>query len=76
MIKQPLANLPIVSFQPVPFSDFPQLAPEVLQDLSWDQNYLMRMCIAVMDAMSAKSHLIDRGFLEQGTEVKLEVLEQ
>jgi len=54
MIKQPLANLPIVSFQPVPFSDFPQLAPEVQQDLSWDQNYLMRMCIAVMDGNVSK----------------------
>ena len=28
----------------------------------------------VMDAMSAKIHLVDGGFLEQGTEVMMEVL--
>ena len=43
-----LSELPVIAFQPVPATDFPQLPDDVVADLSWDQKYLYRICQAIM----------------------------
>ena len=47
-IKNRVSSLPIVAFQPIKFDDFPVLPDEVVQDLSWDQKYLYRICMALI----------------------------
>ena len=47
-IKQNLQMLPIVIFEAIPFADFPTLPMDVLNDLSWDQSYLYRICHAII----------------------------
>ena len=47
-ITEPLAELPVVAFQAINFTDFPVLNEEVEKDLSWDQKYLYRICNGVI----------------------------
>ena len=47
-IKGTLSGTPVVTFQPVPFPDFPGLPDEVVDDLSWDQKYLYRISMGVI----------------------------
>ena len=47
-IKANVSSLPVVSFQTIPSPDFPSLPDVVVDDLSWDQKYLYRICLAVI----------------------------
>ena len=47
-ITKNVSSLPIISFQPIPFEEFPDLPDEVVKDLSWDQKYLYRIIQAIM----------------------------
>ena len=47
-IKAILSQLPIIVFQPLPSDDFPELSDDVVADLSWDQKYLYRICMAII----------------------------
>ena len=47
-IKDTVSSLPVVAFQPISSPDFPTLSSELVEDLSWDQKYLYRICLAVI----------------------------
>ena len=47
-IKETVSNLAVVDFQPIRFSEFPSLPNEIVADLSWDQKYLYRICMALI----------------------------
>ena len=47
-IKATVSTLPVVAFQQIPSPDFPSLPDVVVDDLSWDQKYLYRICLAVI----------------------------
>lgn len=47
-IKNKVASLPVVAFQAVQSADFPDLPEAIIADLSWDQKYLYRICMALI----------------------------
>ena len=47
-MKEELASLPVVKFNAIHVNNFPKLASDILQDLSWDQKYLYRICTAII----------------------------
>ena len=47
-IKESVSNLVVVDFQPIQFSEFPSLPDDIVADLSWDQKYLYRICMALI----------------------------
>ena len=44
-IRDTVSSLPLVAFQPIASYDFPSLSDEVVDDLSWDQKYMYRICM-------------------------------
>jgi hypothetical protein len=47
-INDTVSSLPVVAFQPICFPDFPALSDGFVDDQSWDQKYLYRICFAII----------------------------
>lgn len=47
-LKKQLCTQEVVDFRAIPASHFPVLPDEIMEDLSWDQNLLYRLCQAVI----------------------------
>ncbi|QQP38148.1 Uncharacterized protein FKW44_018646 [Caligus rogercresseyi] len=48
-IKEMVSELPMVEFEAIKFNNFPVLIEEIIRDLSWDQKYLYRICIGIIN---------------------------
>ena len=61
-LKEELSSREVSEFQAIPFSEFPILGDEVIEDLSWDQKLLYKYCWAVISGTcSADTALLEPG---------------
>ena len=48
-VKESVSSLPVIKFKPIKFNQFPELPENIIKDLSWDQKYLYRICLGVIN---------------------------